>query len=164
MAIDFNALLNSSAPLSDVPPPKLIPAGTYIAVVGTHKVGTRKVNDEAVTVVDFPLAFQSVWTDDQGLSDIDDDVLEDFGGVEKLRQYNRMNKSVFMTEGEGEYNLAKFLTEVCGVGAEHPLKDALALARGARIGVKIKHILRRNAKPNDPQQTTAVIEREFALS
>lgn len=109
-APNFSSILERSA--SDVERPKPLPSGTYICMVqGMPRFdkSTKKGTD----YVEFSLRVTDVYRNDEGESDVDDDALEEYGGI---TEKSRLRATFYITE-DAVWRLKKFLTD-CGIDQE----------------------------------------------
>lgn len=158
-AVNFAALVNTR--LADVPPPKLFPAGAYVAKVLGFEPKTRPIGGEEVSVVNIKLAFVQPFTDQDGNSNIDQEAIAEYGGLQMIQKQDRLTYTIWLREEDGASALQKFLVNVCRADDSLSIKDALTAVRGTLIGVNIQH--RQSTRPGEEGSFVASVKDVFAL-
>ena len=124
-------------PSADAEPPKPIPPGTYIAQVqGLPREGTSPRTQ--TPFVEFTLMPIEVYRDKDGRSDIDEDALEEMGGLN-----NRTLRDTYYLTDDAEFRLRQFFDN-CGIpdmNGKHKLthRERIVQTPGCQVGISVKH-------------------------
>lgn len=130
----FRSILGT--PRKDIEPPKPLPTGTYTVRVNAHKELSSK-GENPRPIIEFPLSVIAAG------SDVDEDQLEEFGGIEKvIKQKARV--SFWLADDDGTatlHRLNEFLEKTCGISQEEDqtLGEAISRANGCIIKAHFKH-------------------------
>lgn len=147
MSVNFGAILENTK-LDDIEKPKPLPAGSYIAAVGAHKLGES--SKKGTPYIEYEFKIESA------LDDVDPDELEDFGDITK----KTLRGQFYLTES-ALFMLKDFLT-VHVEDVEMPegaaLDEVIGLVEGYTVGVRVK------GDTNEQDEPVSYFDRTFCPS
>lgn len=137
--VDFAAMLKTKA--VDVTPPPTLPVGTYRTRVGTYKTVSKTINGEDKGIFSFNLTIL------EPLTDVDEDAIKEYGGLDKLKNH-KLKHDVFVGDDGNLSQVKRFAEEVCKVEVSEDMEmlEVIAGTQGATVLVAIQHKPRGNGK------------------